>query len=220
MFEYQLPNRNGLHHKGHVMKITGDGEVAVTPDTASVNIGVITEAYELIEGQQQNSLIVTKVINTLLNLGIPRNDLQTRDYRIEAEYDYDQGKQIFRGYKITHILEVKIEDLLLVGKVVDTAIQTGANYIANFQFSIKNKEAAYQQALSIALLNALEKAKSIASTLQVTLVPTPVLVAEGGREIPPLPIQPVTFVKGMSSTQLEPGQLIIKANIAAEFKYY
>ena len=213
------PNRNGSHHKGNLIKVRGEGELAIQPDSASVNLGVITEKKELLTAQQQNSVDVTKVINALLGLGIPQNQIQTFNYRIESDYDYEQGKQIFRGYKVTHLLQVKIEDLSLVGKVVDTAVQNGVNYVSNIQFTAKNKEIFYQQALVIALNNAIEKAKTIAKTLNVTLIPTPSLVVEGGNTVQPFYHPSETFVKGVSSTQLEPGQIKVTANISAEFHY-
>lgn len=203
--------------RSKLIKVTGEGEVAVQPDTASVHLGVITEAKELIPAQQQNSITSTKVINSLLELGIDKNLIRTFDYRIESNYDFDQGKQIFRGYKITHILEVTIEDLSLVGKVVDTAVQNGANYVANVQFTTKYKDTFYQQALTLAVKNAFEKAKTIANSIQVTLHPTPILVTEGGNVIQPF--ESKQFAAGFSSTQLQPGQLIIKATIAAEYTY-
>lgn len=205
--------------RSRLIKVTGEGEVAVQPDTASIHLGVITEAKELIPAQQQNSITSTKVINSLLELRIDKNLIQTFDYRIESNYDFDQGKQIFRGYKITHILEVKIEDLSLVGKVVDTAVQNGANYVANIQFTTKYKDTYYHQALTLAVNNASEKAKTIANSIKVTLIPTPILVKEGIDVIQPFESKQVTFAAGMSSTQLQPGQLIIKATIAAEYNY-
>ncbi|MFL6517266.1 MAG: SIMPL domain-containing protein, partial [Bacillus sp. (in: firmicutes)] len=163
--------RNGQHPKGHLIKVTGEGEMAVPPDSAIVNLGIITENKQLLTAQHQNSLEVTKVIDSLISLGITKSHIQTSDYRIEADYDYDQGKQIFRGYKITHILQVKIEDLSIIGKVVDTAVLNGVNNVSNVQFTASNKESFYQQALILAVKNATQKAKTIAGTLQVTLIP-------------------------------------------------
>jgi uncharacterized protein len=219
VYDYQLPFQYRKPPKGHLIKVTGEGEVAVQPDLASVNVGVITEGKELIGAQQQNSISVTKVINSLLSLGIDNKLIKTFDYRIESVYDFDQGKQIFRGYKITHILQVQIEDLSLIGKVVDTAVQNGANYVANVEFTSRNKESYYHQALTLAVNNAIAKAKTIASTLSVTLNSTPVLVVEGGSPVQPYESMQVTYLKGVNTTQLEPGQLLIKANISAEFQY-
>jgi uncharacterized protein len=213
-------DRNTLSLRNNIIKVKGEGEIAAQPDTASVQLGVITESKELISAQQQNSIIGNKVINSLISLGIDRNQIQTFDYRIEPNYDYDQGKQIFRGYKVTHILEVKIDDLSIIGKVVDTAVQNGANYVANVQFTTRYKDSYYQQALVMALNNASSKAKTIANTIRVTLNPTPILVTEGTDVIQPFESQHVAFAKGVSSTQILPGQILIKASVAAEYKYH
>ncbi|OIK11747.1 hypothetical protein BIV60_17665 [Bacillus sp. MUM 116] len=216
MYRYMQPERVG---KNHVIKVTGEGELAIPPDLASVNLGVMTENKVLEEGQQQNSENVNRLIQTLLSLGIPRNNLQTFDYRIDSEYDFEQGKQIFRAYKVTYILQVKLEDLTAIGRVIDTAVQNGANYVANVQFSLKNKEGYYQKALTIALNNAIEKANTIAATLRVSLNPTPISVTEGGTLPPPVLNPQMTYVKGISSTQFEPGELKIKATLTAVFEY-
>lgn len=220
MYEYQLPIPNRQPRKGHLIKVTGEGEVAVQPDTASINLGVLTERKELIAAQQLNSDGVSKVINSLTSIGILKDLIRTFDYRIESDYDFVQGKQIFRGYKITHILQVKIDNLTSIGHVVDTAVQNGVNYVSNVQFSVKNKQTIYQKALSVAILHAIEKAKTIANTLKVTLIPTPTLVVEDGYTVQPFLNQPGTFVKGVSTTQFEPGQLLVEARIVAEFHHY
>lgn len=212
-------DRNTINPRNNIIKVKGEGEISIQPDTASVNLGVVTESKELIDAQQENSIVANKVIDSLIALGIDRNQIQTFDYRIESDYDYDQGKQTFRGYKITHVLQVKIDDLSNIGKVVDTAVQNGANYVANVQFTTRYKDAYYQQALAIALTNATNKAKTIANTLRVTLNPTPILVIEGGDMIQPFENQQVAFVKVASSTPIQPGQLIIKAIVAADYKY-
>lgn len=219
MYHYQPPTRNGLHHKDHLIKVTGEGELAIQPDSASVNIGVITEGKELLTAQEQNSLAVKNVIDALLAIGISQHLIQTFDYRIESEYDFEQGKQLFRGYKITHLLQVKIDDLSLAGKVVDTTVQNGANYVSSVQFTVKDKESYYLQALTLALTNALDKAKTIAASINVTLIPIPRLVVEEMSSVQPLYHQAGAFVKGISSTQFEPGQIKVRAMISAEYNY-
>jgi uncharacterized protein len=219
VYNYHPLNRNGLPPKDYLIKVSGEGEMAIQPDSASVNLGIITESKQVITAQQKNSLEVTKVIDSLISLGITKNNIQTFDYRIESDYDYDQGKQIFRGYKITHILQVKIEDLSIVGKVVDTAVQNGVNYVSNVQFTVKDKESFYKQVLVMAVNNAIERAKTIAGTLNVSLIPTPRLIIEGGRTVQPVFNQTGAFVKGAASTQIEPGQITVKADVIAEFHF-
>jgi uncharacterized protein YggE len=217
---YQPPMRNGVQGKGpFIIKVNGEGEIAVQPDSATINLGVISENKELLTAQQRNSEQSTKVITALVSQGINKADIQTFDYRIESDYDFVQGIQIFRGYKITNILQVKIEDLSTIGKIVDFSVQHGVNYVSNVQFKVKNKDIHYQHALTIAINNAMEKAKTIAQALNVTLAAVPSLLVEGGTTAEPFINQPGTFVKGISSTQIEPGQITIKARVLAEFHY-
>lgn len=212
--------RNTQTSRTNIIKVKGEGEISVSPDIATVHLGIVTEGKSLLDIQQQNSNVGNKIMDTLLALGIKRDQIQTIDYRIESNYDYDQGKQIFRGYRITHILEVKLDDLTMVGKVIDTSVGAGANYVANVQFTTKFMDAYYQQALTLALTNANNKAATIANSLRVSLNPIPFLVIEGGETVQPFGNQQIAFAKSSSSTHIEPGQLIIRARVAAEYNYH
>jgi uncharacterized protein len=218
---FRQPNSPlNTNNSPNLLEVFGEGELSIPPNLATVNLGVTTEGKEVIQTQQQNASEMNQVINSLLSLGITKNHIRTFDYRIDSEYDFDKGKQIFRGYKVTHLLEVKIEDLGMIGKIIDTAVSHGANYVANVQFTVKNKEIVYQQALSAAIINASQKAQTVASTLKVHLNSTPFQIIEKTSGFRPLENQAVTYVKGITSTQLEPGELKIKANILAKFRYH
>jgi uncharacterized protein len=220
VYHYYPIDRQVRKQKSNRLKVSGEGEVAVAPDLVSVHLGVITESKELISAQQQNAAIAEKVINTLVSLGVDKQQIQTFDYRIDSEYDFDQGKQTFRAYKISHIFQVKLKDLTLIGKVVDTAVQNGVNYVSNIVFTSSKNELYYQQALAAAIQNAIVKANTIAGTLQVTLVPTPIHIEENSiSPIRPFESVQVSYAKGITPTQIEPGQLTIRASITAEFKY-
>ncbi|MEW9049686.1 MAG: SIMPL domain-containing protein [Neobacillus sp.] len=220
MYHYYPIDRQVRKQKSNRLKVSGEGEVAVPPDLVSVHLGVITESKELISAQQQNAAIAEKVINTLVSLGVDKQQIQTFDYRIDSEYDFDQGKQTFRGYKISHIFQVKLKDLSLIGKVVDSAVQNGVNYVSNIVFTSSKNELYYQQALAAAIQNAIVKANTITNTLKVTLIPTPIHLEENSvSPIRPFDSVQVSYAKGITPTQIEPGQLVIKASITAEFTY-
>lgn len=202
-----------------LLEVTGEAEMAVTPDLASIHLGVVTENKDLLPAQRQNAAEMAKVIQSLTQLNIPKNNIQTFDYRMDSEYDFEQGKQHFRGYKVTHLLQVKIEDLANIGKVIDTAVQNGANYVANVQFMSKKTTDIYEQVLANAVLNAIKKAAAISAVLRVQLNPRPLSVIEGSGISTPSFTQPGSYVKGISTTQIEPGQLTLKATITAKFQY-
>ncbi|MGG5255099.1 SIMPL domain-containing protein [Neobacillus sp. SM06] len=202
-----------------LLVVAGEAEVVVAPNLASIHLGVISEGKTVLQAQQENATVITKVIQSLTKFAISKNQLQTFDYRVDSEYDFENGKQIFLGYKVTHLLQIKIDDLNRIGEVIDTAVQHGANYVANVQFMSKNNESIYQQALTAAVKNAVQKATAISAALKVHVNPVPIAVKETGTAGSPVITQPGSYVKGAVSTQIEPGQLIIKAAVTAKFFY-
>ncbi|ALC89979.1 hypothetical protein AM500_09480 [Bacillus sp. FJAT-18017] len=204
--------------KKDIIQVQGEGSVAASPDTATVTVGVSTEVQDLVQGQQQNARAVAAVIQSIQQTGIPSENIKTLDYRIESVYDYKDGVQTFRGYKITHLLQVTISDLEKVGTVVDTAVQNGANYISDIAFTAKRKEGLYNEALELAVRNSFNKAKTIAGAINVALDSVPVQVEEN-RIARPLMEYQVPMVKGATSTPIQPGQLLIEATITAIYSF-
>lgn len=206
--------------KKRVMTVTGIGTVSAQPDVAKINLGVETQDLELTKAQQENAQTLNQVIDSLVQMGIPRDNIQTVDYYIYPQYDYVDGKQEFRGYQVTHTIQVTIKDLSQTGKVIDTAVQNGANRASNIEFTIDNPQQFYNQALNRALENAVSKAQTIANQMNLNLDPTPTQIVE---ELLQGAAPPQTLVKSASTnsatTQVEPGQLDITARVETKFQY-
>jgi hypothetical protein len=133
-------------------------------------------------------------------------------------YDYIEGKQVFRGYEVTNALTVKVKDTSQVGTVIDTAVKNGANRVSGLQFKIENGEFYYQQALSIALHDAQMKAKTIAETMRLPMLPQPIEIVEESNAGPVL-YKTVAMAEQNISTPIEQGQITISATIRVKFQY-
>jgi uncharacterized protein len=211
------------NHRDHVekrnrLKVNGEGIVTAVPNQASATIGVITEGKSLTETQRQNSETINKIVNALLSLNVPQKNLQTIDYQVSTEYDYVDGKQIFRGYKVTNLLKIVIDNVNDLGVIINRVIEAGANYVSNVKFDVANPTPYYLQALSNALRNAHEKAETVVTQLKVNLVSTPILVEEIGKEAGPIQPQ-FAFVKGASTEQFQQGTLQFTANVRVIYEY-
>lgn len=211
---------NGIPKQNEI-RVTGEGTISVQPDQADITIGVITENIELKVAQSENTQITSNVIQSLTNIGISNENIKTVDYSIYPLYDYIDGKQTFKGYKVEHRLNVTVNDISKVGLVVDTAVDSGANSISNISFSVTNPNIPYQQALALALNHATQKAMTIANTYQVQLRQPPILITEGIQtQLVPVPYTDSPAVKGVATTPIEPGQLEIKANVTVVYAFY
>lgn len=204
----------------HTLEVTGEGSVPAPPDKATVTLGAVTENASLLAAQTENAAAVTNIMSALLGLNIPQQNIQTVTYRIDIQYDYKDGVQTLRGYKVTHLLQVKIDRTEQTGLIVDTAVRNGANTVSNIQFSVSHPNVYYNQALAAALHNAVQKAATMAAALGVTLVRTPFLVQELSRSQEPVPFQPMLFAAESAATPIQPGELHISAAVKVDFSYY
>lgn len=201
------------------MTVTGNGEIIAQPDYVQIQIEVRTEGKDVSLAQQENARIMNRVIESLLALNIPREAIQTTAYTISPNYDYIEGRQVFRGYEVQNAITVKITDISQAGTVIDTAIQNGANHVSAIQFKIEDSDAYYQRALNLALINAIAKAKSMAETMRVPLQPIPIKIVEESQNITPVPYKLAQLSNQEFATPIEQGTISINASVQVKFQF-
>ncbi|MFZ5969210.1 MAG: SIMPL domain-containing protein [Bacillota bacterium] len=206
-----------LRHSDGRLKVEGVGSVQVQPDIAVVVLGVITENKELQAAQEENAQKTTEVIDTLKNIGISSRDIQTQSYQIFPQYDYVEGKQIFRGYRVEHTLKVTIRDMDETGEIIDAAVRSGANVVNNITFTVSDPAKYYQQALSKAIDDAVSKAMMIGRKLDVIVSKVPIRIVEESYQ--QAPSSDLLLAKAEPTTPIQTGEIRITARIEAIFSY-
>lgn len=198
------------------MILIGKGQVMVTPDLGRIRIGVQTNSDSVAIAQEDNARISQAVIDSLKNLGI--TEIQTVQYQIEQLYDFQNGERIDRGYQVRNVVEVVLDDINLIGTAIDTAVINGANIVDSITFDVADPEVYYQQALNIAVRDAIYKAKSVASSLKSMFDPIPVMITENSTT--PIPYsRNFAMREGAFATPIEPGSNQIDASVTVEFIY-
>jgi uncharacterized protein YggE len=195
------------------MTLTGQGRVYASPDLAIVHLGVQTTGYDLTAMQLENARQMAGVIQALEEIGI--SDVKTLQYSIDKNYIFENGMQIDRGYTIRNILELRTNRISEVGRIIDAAVNMGANLVEFVAFDLSDRGYYYRQALGMALEDAQQKAASISRNLGRQADPIPVNIVENSA----FPIQPLQFQREAVGTQIMPGDLLIEASITAEFLY-
>lgn len=203
---------------GNLIEVSGEGTVSAAPDQALITLGAITEKANLSEAQKENAGAVSSILQSLFQLGIPKEKVQTVQYGIEIQYNYKEGVQTFRGYKVAHLLRVTADKIEQTGGIVDTAVRHGANTVSGIQFTSAHPEAYYNQALTMAVHSSRQKAATLAKAMGVSLHPTPVRIQEAPQAIEPRPYQMATFAAA-GSTPIQPGEMNISAAVKAYYSY-
>ena len=147
-----------------VVVAAGQGTVSVQPDEAKVQFSVVTQAVTASDAASQNATQVTGVLAALRSVLGPSANLRTLSYSLNP--NYSNGNQpILIGYTATNTVQVTLSDLSLIGKVIDTGIQAGANRVQGLQFDLKDDQPTRAQALKLATVQAKAHADAMASGL-------------------------------------------------------
>ncbi len=201
---------DNLHSR--TMTLTGQGQVTAVPNIALIRLGVQTTGENLADTQSGNAQISQSIIQALQRMGI--SDIKTSQYSIDKVYDYEDGRQIDRGYSVRNILEIKTPNLDRAGNIIDAAVNSGANVVDLISFDVANREYYYQQALNMAVMNAMQKAKSISMNMGIPTDPVPIHIIENSTSY----VQPY-FRQELAATPIMPGNIQIEASVTVDFAF-
>ena len=204
---------NSGMHPQNSMTLTGQGQVTTIPDLAVIRLGVQQAGKDLEVIQSQNAQASQAVLNVLKQMEV--KDIKTFQYTIDKYYEQENGTPIDRGYTVRNILEIRTKEMGDVGQIIDTAVNAGANIVDLISFEVSNPNQYYEQALNLAVMNAIEKAKSIARNLEISINPIPIKIIENS--FTPRPFQ--TFQRELAATPVIPGNITLEAMVTAEFEY-
>lgn len=208
-----------MRSKSNVIRVFGEGKVEVHPNKADIRLGVSTSNRILAQALEENARAISTIKAALIRMGILEKEIKTIDYSIYPQYDFVDGQQVFRSYKVNHLLLIQVLDLDKAGAVVDTAVNQGANLVQGITFGITDYDPYYHQALSLAVVDAGRKAETIANTLKVQLAKAPLSIIENRHELA-VPYQAQSFVKGAATTTLQPGIMDVVSSVTVEYAFF
>lgn len=166
--------------------VAGVGKVKIEPDLANVNIGVRSQSPEVIEAFNENSEIAENIIQTLMDMGIEQEDIQTRNFNIYQQQEQRPGQEEPTiNYVVENTVFVTVRDLDSLGEVLSVMVSEGANTIHGVTFDIENRETAIEEARQLAIEDAKAQAEAIAETAGVNLGDIySINISQGGGAVP------------------------------------
>jgi uncharacterized protein len=208
-----FPNKNAADN--HLMVLNGTAQVTAIPDIAIIRLGVQTPGKDLEATGQENARLSQAVLDAIESMGV--TDIKTYQYTINKDYEYEDGKQIDKGYLVRNIFEIRTSNLDQVGELIDASVRSGANVVDLVDFEVSDTNAYYNEALNNALDNAFEKARSITGNIGVLLNPIPSKITEN--TVTPIPYANLAMREGVYATPIEKGTKQIEASVVVEFSY-
>ena len=202
------------------ISVSGEGVVEVAPDIAMISVGIVSQNKNAAQVQSDNARIATNVINSVVALGIERRNIRTGNYNFRQVYhNDDNNRRIFDGYEVTNTVTITVTDLSKVGKVIDSALSNGANQVDSLNFGIRDKEKFQDDALRLAVRDAMKKAEIVAAELGKSILSVrSVSINSMSIVSPRMEKMSVMNMDSSFETPIESGTLNCSASVHVEFE--
>ena len=165
--------------------VSGTGRTSVTPDRFTFNVGVQTVASTVDAAVTENNRRTAAVIAALKKAGAQDKDIQTSQFSIYPQQNYEQGKlPTIMGYQVSNNITVRSEKVGDAGRLLGIAVAAGVNHSSGINFEVSDPARGRDQGLRAAFGDARAKASLLAAAAGRTLGPA-IVISEGTQYTPP-----------------------------------
>jgi uncharacterized protein len=200
--------------------VSGSGVAYGSPDIATAQVGVQTRGEDPGQAMEDNNARMDALINALKGLGIAERDIQTTNFSVYAQQDYNPqtGETLDTiTYVVDNTVSITVRDLGRLGDVLSGAVEAGANSVHGISFSVENESALEQTAREQAMNDARARAEDLARLAGVTLdVPLSISESFSGGE-------PIFYARDMaaeaagSAVPVQTGQIAVNLNVSVTY---
>lgn len=145
--------------------VTGVGRVMGVPDTLRASVGVSVVRGDVSTALDEANAKMEQVIAAVRERGIAEEDIQTREFTVQPEYDYPpNAAPRIRGYAVRNLLEITIRNLESAGELLGEVTRVGGDdaRVENVYFALEDNQGQLQQARQAAFEDARQKAEQYA----------------------------------------------------------
>jgi len=201
--------------------VSGRGVVTVTPDIATLRLGVEVQAASVATAQSQAAEAMDEVMAALTDNGVAEKDIQTQYFSIRqvTKWDRDKDEEIVVGYRVTNKVNAKIREMDKAGTIIDAVAAAGGDFtrIDSIDFSVDDPSAYYEEAREKAMADAKAKAEQLAELADGRLGKA-TYISESSQVPPPIYRQDVyeEAVPG-AETPISPGEMEISLTVQVAY---
>jgi uncharacterized protein YggE len=202
--------------------VSGFGESRGNPDMATLNVGVNVANLSISDAVAESNNIIAAITEAVKGLGVNEADIQTTNFNVWPEDIYDQttGQPTDnKRYHVDSTVQINVRSVDNVSKILEAAIQQGANNIYGLNFGIQDTSSLASEARTAALADARTRAEQIASDLGVTLGPVHSIADNsGGAVYPMFQGAGIGIGGGAGAPPVSEGQMTVSANLSVTYE--
>jgi uncharacterized protein YggE len=213
----QLPQAPAVPPPPQIV-VSGTSEVLAVPDEAIVRLGIVRQSAVAETAQEQANTVAQEILSAITKAGVPSKDIQTARLVLSPVYNQRGSDQRILSYNATNTVSVRLDNLAIVGNVIDAGLKAGANQLEGVQFRLRNELPSRERALKEAVEEAHGKAQAMADALRVNLAEV-IEASEGGVSVLPRAQSfALNAAPAAASTPVSPGEIEIRANVTIRYR--
>jgi uncharacterized protein len=180
--------------------VNGIGTVQVDPDTARLDLGVLSNNESLEVAQTEVSEGLANITQVLTDAGVAAEDITTSSYNVYPvpEYDRDGNYVGVSRYEVSSGVSIIVRDIESVGTILDAAVEAGANNVWGISFYVDDPSDAAAQARTMAVEDARAKADQLA-TASGSVITRVLSINETSSPMP----TPKDYYSGMGGAEMD-----------------
>lgn len=148
---------------------SGQGLVSVSADMAQLNMQLEALNRDSAIAKADIDNRVNQFLKALQNQGIAKNDIIAPSLRLNLNYQYQNQKRQFTGYRASRPIRVTLKDLNQLNLLMDSALKAGIDQIGAIELQVADKQLYQDQARQRAITDSKEKAEVLAKAYNAKL---------------------------------------------------
>lgn len=162
------------------VSVSGNAEIEVEPDIATVQMGVFVFDRDLLKAKQETDGKIASVLGALRKLEMKSDDVKTTQLHVKPKYKERDDNWQFVGYEITRSVTVTVRQMTQLNDILNKSIEAGANRVEGISLSSSKERETKEQTLTQAIESAKRRATRLAEGFGAKL--GKVVTIEAGRE--------------------------------------
>lgn len=205
----------------NTVKVSGNAEVKVKPDFATITIGAEATELKTAAALQSLNRKIDQLIKIIKAQKIDEKDYSTSSLTLTPVYDYQNGEGILTGQKASQTLSVKIRSLTAdganIGRLIDEASKINGLIVNGVTFDQSDRKLGVKQARKAAFEAAKKKADQYAALSGLRAYRVLRMSSLDGGDIIPYFANAAAFSGGNSKTLVPVRDVLVRANVDVWF---
>ena len=224
IFKNHSLDLNVSEHKNNTVTISGKAEKEVVPDTARISFAVNEYNKKQNIAADRVNKKVKKILSAVKDLDIDEKDIKTQNYTIHPEYTWNGGKRLFKDYRASQRVELKVRDLDKTSKVIKLLAENKADNINGPNMFVGDREKIQEELRAEAIEDAQKKAHELANELGVSLSKIISFSESGSNNYYPRPMYKMSMAldnaagQSVEAPEINPGEEKITKTVSITFQ--